>query len=101
MHAAKTGIQPKHLKRGTVPTVPLRALIAKGVRNLLVAGRCISADRVANSGLRVQAACMATGQAAGEAAALAAERGCDVRDVPLAELKRRLVSSHHVVPEGR
>ena len=101
VHSATTGVQPKHLKRGTVPTVPLRSLVAKGVRNLLVAGRCRSADRVANSGLRVQAACMATGQAAGEAAALAAERGCDVRDVPLAELKRRLVRTHHVVPEGR
>ena len=99
VHSAKTGVQPKHLKRGTVPTVPLRSLIAKGIRNLLVAGRCLSADRVANSGLRVQAACMATGQAAGEAAALAAERGCDVRDIPLSELKRRLVRSHHIVPK--
>ena len=69
----RTGVRPKPLKRGTVPTVPLRALIPKGSENIIVAGRCVSSDRLANSGLRVQAACMGMGQAAGATAALAAE----------------------------
>jgi len=56
-----------------VPTVPRSALIPKGSRNLLVAGRCVSSDRLANSALRVQASCMGMGQAAGANAALAAE----------------------------
>lgn len=52
--------------------VPYRALIAPGFPNLLVAGRCLSADRAAFASLRVQASCMGTGQAAGVAAAQAA-----------------------------
>lgn len=49
--------------------VPYRALVAEGFDNLLVAGRCISADKTAFASLRVQASCMGTGQAAGVAAA--------------------------------
>jgi len=45
-------------------------LIANGVDNLLVAGRCISAEHTAQSSLRIQQTCMAIGQAAGVAAAL-------------------------------
>lgn len=52
--------------------VPYRALYSPGFGNLLVAGRCISADKTAFASLRVQASCMGTGQAAGVAAALAA-----------------------------
>jgi hypothetical protein len=99
LHSQKTGVQPKHLKEGVVPTVPLRALIPKGSANLLVAGRCLSSDRLANSGLRVQATCMATGQAAGVAAALAAKRGVTPAAVPLPELKAQLKAQGAVVPE--
>lgn len=98
LHSATDGVAPKQLKVGVVPSVPFRALCAKGVPNLLVAGRCVSGDRLAVSGLRVQAACMATGQAAGEAAALAASRKCDVRDVSVDELRRRLSASGAIVP---
>jgi hypothetical protein len=69
------GVKPKHLPEGVVPTVPRGALIPKGSRNLLVAGRCVSSDRLANSALRVQASCMGMGQAAGANAALAAQAG--------------------------
>lgn len=74
LHNKRTGVHPAHLKEGKVAMVLLRALIPKGSKNLLVAGRCISCDRQANSALRVQATCMATGQAAGEAAAFAAQK---------------------------
>lgn len=50
--------------------IPYGALVAKGVDNLLMAGRCISAEHEAQSSLRIQQTCMATGQAAGVAAAL-------------------------------
>ncbi|MBR3823431.1 MAG: FAD-dependent oxidoreductase [Kiritimatiellae bacterium] len=49
--------------------------------NLLVAGRCVSADRLAASGLRVQGACMAMGQVTGQSAAMAAKIKCDVRKI--------------------
>lgn len=94
----KTGVRPKPLGAGTVPTVPLRALVPKGSRNLLVAGRCVSSDRLANSGLRVQAPCMAMGQAAGAAAALAAKQGTTPLDLPLADVHRLLREHGAIVP---
>ena len=58
--------------------VPYRALVANGFPNLLVAGRCISADRQAFASLRVQASCMGMGQAAGVAAAQAVQGKTEV-----------------------
>lgn len=55
--------------------IPYRSLIAQGVENLLVAGRCISVDREVQSSLRVMPGCMITGTAAGAAAALAVPFG--------------------------
>ncbi|MFH0753949.1 MAG: FAD-dependent oxidoreductase [Candidatus Omnitrophota bacterium] len=48
--------------------MPLRCLQAKGVVNLLAAGRCVSATPMAHASLRVGGLCMATGEAAGRAA---------------------------------
>ena len=100
LHDTASGIHPKHLAEGTVANVPLRALQVAGCDGLWVAGRCMSSDRLANSALRVEATCMATGQAAGEAAALAAVRGVAADAIPLDELKRRLRASGAIVPEG-
>ncbi|HWQ92638.1 MAG TPA: FAD-dependent oxidoreductase [Clostridia bacterium] len=93
------GVKPAHLQEGMVATVPLRALIPKGSVNLLVAGRCLSSDRLANSALRVQATCMATGQAAGGAAALAAKLGITPAKVPINELKALLKASNAILPQ--
>lgn len=92
------GVQPAPLKPGTLPTIPLRALVPKGSRNLLVAGRSVSSDRLANSALRVQASCMAMGQAAGAAAALAVQGQGGPLDVPLQKLKNVLVQHGAIVP---
>jgi len=92
------GVRPKHLNEGVVPTVPLRALIPKGSNNLLVAGRCVSSDQLANSALRVQASCMAMGQAAGVTAALAASSGRTPRQVPLAEIRGTLAKHGAILP---
>ena len=94
----KKGVKPEPLKPGTVPTVPLRALIPKGSRNLMVAGRCVSSDRLANSGLRVQASCMGIGQAAGAAAALAAKAGATPLEVPLKEIHDLLRTHGAIIP---
>jgi hypothetical protein len=94
----KSGVKPKPLKPGTVPTIPLRALIPKGSRNIIVAGRCLSSDRLANSGLRVQASCMGMGQAAGVAATLAAKSGTTPLEVPLAEIRQTLRDHGQIVP---
>ena len=94
----RTGVRPKPLAKGTVPTVPLRALTPKASRNILVAGRCVSSDRLANSALRVQATCMAMGQAAGAAGALAAKGKTTPLDVPLADIRRVLREHKAIVP---
>ncbi|MBC7232334.1 MAG: FAD-dependent oxidoreductase [Chloroflexi bacterium] len=70
--------------------IPLRALIPQQVQNLLVAGRCISSDHEANASLRGAATCLATGHAAGTAAALAALGNGRTRDVDIATLQRTL-----------
>jgi hypothetical protein len=70
--------------------IPWRSLLARGLANVLVAGRCISTDRHMQSSIRVMPGCYITGQAAGLGAALAAEKGVDVRGVDVAELQRRL-----------
>lgn len=98
LHTRK-GVKPEPLKPGVVPTIPLRALIPKGSRDLIVAGRCVSSDRLANSGLRVQASCMGMGQAAGVAAALAAKAGMTPLEVPLNEIHDRLREHGQIVPE--
>ena len=94
----KTGVKPKPLEPGTFPTIPLRALIPKGSQNIMVAGRCVSSDRLANSGLRVQAPCMGMGQAAGVTAVLAAKSGTTPSKVPLEEIHSLLEEHGQIVP---
>jgi hypothetical protein len=92
------GVKPQHLKQGTVPVIPLAALIPRKSKNVLVAGRSISSDRLANSALRVQASCMAMGQAAGVVAALAAQTGNTPGNVDLREARRVLSDHGAIVP---
>jgi len=60
---------------GTYYEIPYRCLTPANAANLLVAGRCISADHGAMSSLRVMGTCMAIGEAAGVGAALALNAG--------------------------
>ncbi len=94
--ASGGGLDCRKLSEGTVPTVPLRALIPKGAKRFAVAGRCVSSDRLANSGLRVQASCMAMGQAAGGWAALCSKQADGPVNVD--ELKGLLRQHGAIVP---
>jgi hypothetical protein len=87
------------LADGTVATIPFRALIPAGSRNLLVAGRCFSSDRLANSAARVQASSMAMGQAAGAAAALATKQRRVVSAIPIDDIRALLREHGAIVPE--
>jgi hypothetical protein len=80
----------RRVPEGDAYDIPLRALIPEGVENLLVAGRCISGTHEAHSSYRVMPISMATGQAAGICAALAARTGRLPRDVPPEEVQRAL-----------
>lgn len=84
------GIKQKFFKEGICASIPYRALIPRGARHVLAAGRIISSDTDANSALRVQATCMAGGQAAGCAAAIAARQGVGVGEIRYEELMKEL-----------
>ena len=77
-------------KRGESYGIPYRILCARGVRNLLVAGRCVSTDQKVQASIRVIPACYLTGQAAGMAAALAVAGAGDVHGVDVKALQRKL-----------
>ena len=98
LHRLGRWIDQRHLDEGVVPTIPLRALIPEGVDYLLVAGRCLGSDRLANSGLRVQATCMATGQAAGAAAAEAIRQKVSPAQVDVEKVKALLREHGAIVP---
>ncbi|MFH1377485.1 MAG: FAD-dependent oxidoreductase [Planctomycetota bacterium] len=80
------GVDWRALKPGTIPSIPRGSMIPVGSKQFIVAGRCISSDRLANSALRVEASCMAMGQAAGAMAALAVKAGVDVSAVAIDEI---------------
>ena len=62
-----------YLAEGATYGIPFRALQPRGLENVLVAGRCFSATHDAHASARSMGTCMAMGQAAGTAAALADE----------------------------
>jgi hypothetical protein len=92
------GLTYRPMARGVVPTIPFGSLVPSAGRQIAVAGRCADGDRMANSSYRVQGPCMAMGQAVAAAAALALRAGFDIADVPIAELRRRLVDHGAIVP---
>ncbi len=98
LHEDQSGVAPKHLHEDVVPTIPLRALLVKNIPNLQAAGRCISSDRLANSALRVQATCMASGQVAGVTAAMAALKNTSPNSLSIEEIKDSLRESGAIVP---
>jgi hypothetical protein len=95
----KHGVVPRYLTKNTVATIPLRALIPRNSKNFLVAGRCISSDRLANSALRVQASCMSMGQAAGAAAVLAFRNNTTPQKVPTHEIRSLIEKYGGIVPK--
>lgn len=91
IHAAGTGQVREPVKGGKSYDVPYGCLIPKGLTNVLVAGRPISSSREANGSVRVMGQCMATGEAAGLAAAMcSADELGDVRLVPIRALRSAL-----------
>jgi hypothetical protein len=69
------------MKAGDYYDIRYGCIVARGVENLLVAGRCISAEHVAQASARLQQTCMSTGQAAGTAAALSLRLGTLLQDL--------------------
>lgn len=85
-----TGTKIKHIPPNDYYTVPYRCLVPYKSKNLLVAGRAISSTHQAHSSVRVMPITSCIGEAAGIAAALACETGCEIKDVPVARLHAAL-----------
>lgn len=62
-------------------------MIPETVDGLLLAGRCISGTHMAHSNYRAMPICMNMGQAAGIAAALAAQKDVKPRDLDVADIQ--------------
>jgi len=75
---------------GDAYDIPLRCLLPQRVDRLTMGGRCISGTHEAHSSYRVMPIAMATGQAAGVCAALAARTARASRDVPTGDVQEAL-----------
>lgn len=92
-----TGTTWHEFKDGEWYEIPYRCLIPKGMKNLLVAGRCISSTHEAQSSLRIMPYCCELGQAAGTAVAVAKEDNSDVRDADIKKIQKKLRSEGFVI----
>ena len=86
-----TGTVLKRLPPGEAYDIPLRCLMPQKAEGLIVAGRCMSGTHEAHSSYRVMPIVMATGQAAGVTAAIAARRGVRPRETSIREVQHELV----------
>jgi len=87
-HGGPTQFQ--FIKDGGSYSIPYRCFIPKGVDNLLVAGRCLSASHEAMGTARIMGAVMGQGQAVGTAVAMAAKAGGNIRQVDVSALQTQL-----------
>ncbi len=76
--------------------IPYGCLVSSEVRNLMFAGRCISVDDHVVGSTRVMACCMAMGQAAGNAAAMAVEGNITPEKVDVAALRKTLLAQNAI-----
>ena len=98
LHGSGTAQARIPVRGGGSYDIPFGCLIPCGFRNLLVAGRCLSSTRPANGSCRVMGTCLATGQAAGTAAAMLAVEGiADPRQINVNELRARLTAQGAVL----
>lgn len=91
-HHAGSDTRWVYLEEGHTYGIPYRSLLPRDVEGLLVCGRCFSASHDAHASARSMGTCMAMGQAAGTAAALAASGNTTPRDVDLTALLTQLDS---------
>lgn len=101
MHPSKGNVvglsNPNDRAVDDVYPIPYRSLLPKKTDNLLVAGRCVSATREALAAIRIMPVAMATGEAAGVAAAIASQKAVTPREVNITELRTALRESGAVV----
>lgn len=98
-----TGTYIYSFRMGDYFSIPYRSLLPKEYDNLLVAGRCLSADHEAHSAVRIMPICACMGEAAGLAVAVAKESGTNLHTLNVTALQDRLrgcgaVLERHDIP---
>src|SRR5690606_5850484 len=86
--------------KGESHGIPYRCLLPTGLRNVLVAGRSISAEQLVQGSVRVMPCCLAMGEAAGMAGAMATGSAGDVRAVDVDRLRQRLREEGAYLPDA-
>lgn len=87
------GRKGSEFQRKALPSsIPYRSLVPLRFDNLLVAGRCLSSEFMAQAGCRLVLTCLNMGQAAGTAAALSLRQGVAPRKLAPRELRAQLVA---------
>ena len=72
--------------------IPYRSIVVKGLENLFVTGRCLGAEFIVQSSLRVQHSVRSSGEAAGIAAAMAIDAGIPAREVDGKKVRETMIS---------
>ena len=102
-HPIDVGPLPTEVKEFVKPRewafdLPYRCMVPKNIKNLLVAGKCVSATREAYGCIRPTAQCMVLGEAAGVASAIICETGCaSTMDIDVSLLRERLKKAGAIV----
>ena len=94
LHSPEVGGQNilYYLNPGEYYGVPYGVMIPKTeIENLLVAGKCVSAEEDATSGVLCSGICMAMGEAAGTASALSVQSDISVRELDVKAIQSKLV----------
>jgi hypothetical protein len=91
------GLEMIKMAPGTSYSIPFRCMLPRGLEGLLVTGRAISASHEASASARLSPTCMALGEAAGLAAALAVSEGVHPRQIDAGRLRERLADRGAVV----
>lgn len=92
IHQDGTGQIRIPVANGCSYDIPFGCLLPQKLKNVLIAGRCVSADREAHGSMRVMGSCMGMGQAIATAAALYLETPgtSDFRSIPVSNIRNRL-----------
>lgn len=99
-HARGRSTEWVFLDPGTYYQMPYRMLLPHGIDGLLVAGRCASAEHDAHASMRVAGICMALGEAAGTAAALAVQANVTPRALNIDALQHQLARQGAYLGDG-
>ena len=88
-----TGTSHYYFPAGEYYQIPYRSLVAKDFSNLLIAGRCLSADHEAQASVRIMPIVCCLGEAAGVGAFVASQNGTTAADADIREIQRILIEN--------